>query len=45
MTKGDVITLIDSAAFNHRCTITQINEWDDDAPAPPTASGEEEEAA
>ena len=39
VTKGDVITLIDSAAFNHRCTITQINEWDDDAPAP----GEEEE--
>lgn len=39
VTRGDVITLIDNSGFNRRCTITQINEWDDDAPAP---SDEEE---
>lgn len=39
VTRGDVITLIDRSSFNRRCTITQINEWDDKAPAP---SDEEE---
>lgn len=41
VTNGDVITLIDRTGFNRRCTITQINEWDDDAPAP---EEEEQEA-
>ncbi|WP_411817408.1 DUF6491 family protein [Hyphococcus sp. DH-69] len=29
--RGDVIIVEDSPGFDRRCSITQINEWDDDA--------------
>ncbi len=34
VTKGDVIIVRDSPGFTHRCFITGMYEWDDDAPAP-----------
>ena len=34
VTRGDVIIVSDNGTFNNRCFINQINEWDDDAPAP-----------
>ena len=39
ITRGDRIIVEDSPGFNRRCAISQINVWDDDAPAP----GEEDE--
>ena len=40
VTRGDVITLIDGAGFNHRCPITGINQWDENASAPGEEEGE-----
>ncbi|WP_428408309.1 DUF6491 family protein [Hyphococcus sp.] len=34
VSKGDVIIVKDTPGFTHRCFITGIYEWDDDAPAP-----------
>lgn len=43
VTEGDFIIVEDSPGFPRRCSITQMNKWDDDAAPPDEASEESDE--